>query len=113
MILRFIMSFYSEIIKEILSKKIQSKEQLHKTKVKLCKKYKINIIPPDSDILSHVPSDFSENYLFLSSLGNDHTFQIQESFFGIQQDPTGNMFWDGFRPYNKQNYMYAHADPSH
>ena len=54
------MSFYSEIINLILSKKIQSKEELHKTKIKLCKKYKIDNIPPDSEILARLPSEFSE-----------------------------------------------------
>jgi len=54
------MPFYSEIIDLILSKKIQSKEELHKAKIKLCKKYKIDNIPPDSEILAHLPSDFSE-----------------------------------------------------
>ena len=34
------MDFYSEISGLILSRKIRSKEELHKTKVKLCKKYK-------------------------------------------------------------------------
>jgi len=54
------MSFYSEIIDLILSKKIQSKEELHKTKIKLCKKYKIDAVPPDSEILARLPQDFSE-----------------------------------------------------
>jgi len=56
----FSMSFYSEIIDLILSKKIQSKGELHKTKVKLCKKYKLNSVPPDSEILACLPSGFSE-----------------------------------------------------
>ena len=54
------MSFYSEIINLILSKKINSKEELHKTKVKLCKKYKLNSVPPDSEILSRLSKDYSE-----------------------------------------------------
>jgi len=53
------MDFYSEIIGLILSKKIQSKEDLHKTKVCLCKKYKINKIPRDSEILARLPDDFT------------------------------------------------------
>ncbi len=53
------MSFYSEITDLILSKKIQSKQELHRTKIKLCKKYKINNIPPDSEILARLPEDFS------------------------------------------------------
>lgn len=54
------MDFYSEITGLILSKKIQSKEELHKTKIRLCKKYKIDVIPPDSEILAHLPLDFSD-----------------------------------------------------
>ena len=54
------MSFHSEIIQLILSKQIHSKVDLHKAKVKLCKKYKLNSIPPDSSVLQHLPEDFSE-----------------------------------------------------
>jgi len=53
------MSFYSEITDLILSKKIKSKKQLHKTKIKLCKKYSLDFVPADSEILAHLPSDFS------------------------------------------------------
>jgi len=45
------MDFYSEIIDLIKTHKIQTKEELHKVKVKLCKKYKIDVVPPDSSIL--------------------------------------------------------------
>jgi len=55
------MSFYSEIISLILSKKIQSKEELHKAKIRLCKKYDIKRIPSDSQILAELPDDFSED----------------------------------------------------
>ena len=62
------MSFYSEITNLILSKKIQTKEELHKAKIKLCKKYNLGVIPPDSDILAHLPGDRSDDeaaYLLL------------------------------------------------
>lgn len=55
------MSFYDEIIDLIRSKKIQTKEELHKAKIKLCKKYKIDKIPPDSEILAYLPSGFSDD----------------------------------------------------
>jgi len=55
------MSFYSEITDLILSKNIQSKKELHEVKKKLCKKYGIDAIPPDSEILARLPSDFSED----------------------------------------------------
>jgi len=54
------MDFYSEVTNLILSRKIQSKEELHKTKIKLCKKYKIDSVPPDSEILARLPPDFSD-----------------------------------------------------
>lgn len=57
------MSFYSEVIDLILKKKIQSKEELHKTKIKLCKKYKIDNVPPDSDILARLPTDFTDEQM--------------------------------------------------
>jgi len=51
------MSFYLEITDLILCKKINSKEELHKTKIKLCKKYNIGTVPRDSDILARLPAD--------------------------------------------------------
>ena len=66
----FLMSFYSEIADLILSKKIQSKEELHRTKMKLCKKYNIDNVPPDSEILAHLPINFTdeENEMVVSVL---------------------------------------------
>jgi elongator complex protein 3 len=55
------MSFYSEITDLILSKRVQSKKELHEVKKKLCKKYEIDTIPPDSEILARLPSDFSDD----------------------------------------------------
>ena len=60
------MTLYSEITDLILSKKIRSKEELHKTKIKLCKKYKIDNVPPDSEILAHIPPDFSDEEMELA-----------------------------------------------
>lgn len=54
------MNFYNEIIDMIISGKIHSKIELHRNKVKLCKKYKMDSIPPDSEILARLPDDFSE-----------------------------------------------------
>ena len=62
------MSFYSEIIDLILSKKIRSKEELHRTKVLLCKKYKIDNIPQNSEILARLPDDFSDEERVISLL---------------------------------------------
>jgi elongator complex protein 3 len=54
------MDFYSEIIDLILQDKIHSKQELHKTKIKLCKKYNVSDVPPDSEILARLPHGFSE-----------------------------------------------------
>ena len=54
------MSFYTEVIDLILSKNVQSKEELHKIKIKLSKKYNIDNIPSNSEILAHLPSDFTD-----------------------------------------------------
>jgi elongator complex protein 3 len=45
----------------ILLKKINSKYDLHETKKKLCKKYNLDVIPPDSEILSRLPPNFSDD----------------------------------------------------
>ncbi|RLF26667.1 MAG: tRNA uridine(34) 5-carboxymethylaminomethyl modification radical SAM/GNAT enzyme Elp3 [Thermoplasmata archaeon] len=49
-----------EIINHILSQKICTKEELHRAKIRLCRKHKINTIPPDSKILAHLPHDIPE-----------------------------------------------------
>jgi len=54
------MDFYSEIIDLILSGKINSKNSLHKNKIKMCKKYKISKIPTDSNILSKITKNISQ-----------------------------------------------------
>ena len=54
------MDFYSEIINLISMGYIQNKIELHKTKILLCKKYGISDIPADSEILSKLPRDFSD-----------------------------------------------------
>jgi elongator complex protein 3 len=41
--------------------RINNKIELHKTKIILCKKYGISIIPADSEILSRLPQDFSDD----------------------------------------------------
>ena len=54
------MDFYSEITDLILSKKIQSKKDLHNTKIKLCKKYKIDAVPADSEILARLDDSYND-----------------------------------------------------
>ncbi|MEF8878952.1 MAG: tRNA uridine(34) 5-carboxymethylaminomethyl modification radical SAM/GNAT enzyme Elp3 [Candidatus Thermoplasmatota archaeon] len=63
------MSFYSEIVDEILKKEIKSKESIHKAKIRFCKKHGWENIPPDSKILANLPSDLSEEEVsFLKSV---------------------------------------------
>ena len=54
------MTFYQDIIDLILSEDIDSKETLHKRKMKLCKKYGLKKIPANSEILAHIPQSYSE-----------------------------------------------------
>lgn len=54
------MSFYSDIVDLILSDEIKSKQELHRTKVRFCREYDIDGVPPDSEILANVPKDLSD-----------------------------------------------------
>ena len=53
------MSFYSEIINLILSQGISSKQEIHRLKIKLCKKYGYTQIPSNSEIIPHIPKSLS------------------------------------------------------
>jgi elongator complex protein 3 len=55
------MSFYSDIIKLILDGEIKSKDELHRAKIRLCKKYGLGDIPSDSDILANIGDDLSDS----------------------------------------------------
>lgn len=52
----FLMDFYSEVISLILSGRIHSKEELHRVKIRLCKKHGLSRIPADSEIISRLPN---------------------------------------------------------
>jgi elongator complex protein 3 len=67
------MQFHQEIIDQILSKKIQTKDDLHKAKIKLCKKYNMDTIPRDSEILAQLPLDLQENGIAHSLLRKKST----------------------------------------
>ena len=49
---------YQEIISEILAKKIVTKDEIHKIKLKFCRKYNLDKVPSDPDILSNVDEKF-------------------------------------------------------
>lgn len=51
------MDFYDDIIELIQSGKIRTKSEIHGAKVKLCKKYGMNHLPSDVDILEHASPD--------------------------------------------------------
>jgi elongator complex protein 3 len=55
------MSFHQEIITLILKKKIQTKDDLHRMKIQLCKKYQLQSVPRDSEILAKLPPNLVEN----------------------------------------------------
>ena len=67
------MPFHEDIVEQILSKKIQSKDELHRRKIQLCKKYKLQSIPRDSEILAKLPSDQTENSVAFSLLRKKST----------------------------------------
>lgn len=67
------MAFHEDILEQILSKNIQTKDELHKIKVNLCKKYNLRTIPRDSEILAHLPQDQLENEFAYSLLRKKST----------------------------------------
>ena len=54
------MSFHAEIIDIILSKRISSKQEIHRLKIKLCKKHGLIDIPKNSEMIPHIPDSLSE-----------------------------------------------------
>ncbi|UCE72932.1 MAG: tRNA uridine(34) 5-carboxymethylaminomethyl modification radical SAM/GNAT enzyme Elp3 [Methanomassiliicoccales archaeon] len=51
------MAFYEDIIDQIRSGEIRTKEEIHRAKVKLCKKHGLSYLPSDVDILEHASPD--------------------------------------------------------
>ncbi|MEF8848802.1 MAG: tRNA uridine(34) 5-carboxymethylaminomethyl modification radical SAM/GNAT enzyme Elp3, partial [Candidatus Thermoplasmatota archaeon] len=54
------MTFHEDIIEEILQNKINSKQELHKAKIRFCRKYNLKRVPADSEILEKIPENISE-----------------------------------------------------
>lgn len=54
------MSFYLDIIDGILKGDISSKEELHRLKIKVSKKYHLHHIPSNSEIIANIPTSVSE-----------------------------------------------------
>jgi elongator complex protein 3 len=55
-----LMNFYDEIIEKIRIGEIRTKNEIHGAKVELCKKYGLNCLPSDVDILEHASPDIYE-----------------------------------------------------
>jgi len=55
------MAFFEDIIELIRTQQVTSKAELQRAKIKLCKKYKLQSIPQDTDILAALPEDLVEN----------------------------------------------------
>ncbi len=54
------MNFYDEILEQIRNGEIRTKNEIHKAKVELCKKYGMNRLPSDVDILEQASPDIYE-----------------------------------------------------
>ncbi len=54
------MGFYEEILDLILLNRISNKAELHNAKIQLCRKYNLNHVPSDSEILENAPEDIYE-----------------------------------------------------
>jgi len=57
----YYMSFYTEIYDRILNDSVSTKEQLHRLKIVLCKKYELKYIPSNSEIISHISMHYSKS----------------------------------------------------
>ena len=51
------MEYYDEVIDLIRSGEIRTKDEIHRAKVALCKKYRMDRLPSDVDILEHASAD--------------------------------------------------------
>jgi elongator complex protein 3 len=49
--------FYEEIISELLSGSAASRDEIQRLKTRLCKKYRMDELPSNADILAHVPEE--------------------------------------------------------
>jgi elongator complex protein 3 len=55
------MTFYDDIIELIRSGDIKTKDEIHRMKIKLCKKYKMDHLPSDVDILEQASPDIYDD----------------------------------------------------
>jgi elongator complex protein 3 len=53
----YVMDYYSEIFENLLNGKVKTKEEIHSLKIKLCRKYCLDRVPSDVDVLERAPED--------------------------------------------------------
>ncbi len=68
------MDYFEEIIDQIRSGEIRTKNEIHAAKVKLCKKYGLNRLPSDVDILEHASPDIYNDIIPFLKLKPVRTF---------------------------------------
>ena len=51
------MGYHDELIDLLISDRIRTKLELHRAKITLCKKYRLNRIPPDSELIDNLALD--------------------------------------------------------
>jgi elongator complex protein 3 len=51
------MGFYEEIIEQIMNGKVKTKDEIHRAKIVLCRKFGLQNVPSDPDILESAPED--------------------------------------------------------
>ena len=49
------MDFYSEMLERVINGELRSKAEIHRAKIELCRKYRLQRVPSDADILEHAP----------------------------------------------------------
>ncbi len=57
------MDYYSELMEDIKSDRITDAQSFERRKIQLCRKYSLESIPPNSDILSRTPPEIFEKVL--------------------------------------------------
>lgn len=54
------MDFYTEMLELMIDNKIKTKEEIHRAKINLCRKYSLGRVPSDADILEHATGEVYE-----------------------------------------------------
>ena len=54
--------FYQEMFEFLLTNKVKTKDEIHNTKIQLCRKFSLNRVPSDADILEHAPEEYYDMF---------------------------------------------------